>query len=105
MTVQESRSNTENYFGFRTTEKEGKTVVDYSEPGSLSDKLLAKNDELIAINGRKINGNVQDLMGNKDEITLTFFRDAALQTIVLHQTLSSLEVSSRCQSSLRLKVC
>jgi predicted metalloprotease with PDZ domain len=86
LTVQESKSNTENYFGFRTAEKEGKTLVDYSEPGSLSDKLLAKNDELIAINGRKINGNVQELMENKDEITLTFFRDAALQTIVLHQT-------------------
>jgi predicted metalloprotease with PDZ domain len=73
----------ENYFGFRVSEKEGKCNVDYCEPGSEAALYLAKNDEIIAVNGKKITHNLQDLLAKQSAIHLTLFRDSALKTIVL----------------------
>ena len=75
----------ENYFGFRVSEKEGKCNVDYCEPGSEAALYLAKNDEIIAVNGKKVIHNLQDLLVKQSTIHLTLFRDSVLKTIVLSQ--------------------
>ena len=82
----ESKLNSEHYLGFRVNEKEGKTLVDYCEPDSSANLLLAKNDELIAINGRKISQNIQELIELNDQIDITLFRDSELKKIRLHKT-------------------
>ena len=81
-----SKSNTENYLGFRVIEKEGKTLIDYCEPNAPANLLLAKNDELIAINGRKITQNIQELVALNQQIDITLFRDSELKKVRLHKT-------------------
>jgi predicted metalloprotease with PDZ domain len=81
----DSLLNSENYFGFRVVEKEGKCLVDYCESLSEADYYLAKNDEIIAVNGKKVTRNLQDLLANQFTISLTLFRDSALKTIVISQ--------------------
>jgi predicted metalloprotease with PDZ domain len=82
----DSSLNTEKYYGFRVIEKEGKTIVDYCEPNSKSNILLAKNDEIIAINNRKVNQNIQDLIVLACTNSITIFRDFELKTIELSKT-------------------
>ncbi|MFM2207918.1 MAG: hypothetical protein RL213_1893 [Bacteroidota bacterium] len=59
----------ERRFGFRVTESSGTTVVKAVLPGSVADRAgLGKDDEVIAVNGRKVEGNL-DILMEGEEVT------------------------------------
>ncbi len=70
-------------FGFKVTEKDNQTFVTDIAPFSPADELLVKNDELVALNGRKVTTNLPQLLNKQEEVTLTFFRNQKLQQAVL----------------------
>ncbi|MFL5730595.1 MAG: M61 family peptidase, partial [Cytophagaceae bacterium] len=74
---------TERIFGFSTCQKDGKTMVDNIEPGSPADAFLTRDDELIAVDTAKVNGNIQELLIGRKKTTLSFFRKNKLMSAVL----------------------
>ena len=71
---------TESLFGFKTVQKDLTTVVSAIVPDSVADEVLSKDDELIAVDGRKIANNLEKLIQGKTEISLAFFRNNRLLT-------------------------
>ncbi len=86
LTINEAVLVTERNFGFRTFEENGKLTISGIEPGSSADMCLALGDELIAVNGRKIAGNLNDLAAKSNTLELTFFRHQQLRTATLNYT-------------------
>lgn len=78
----ESPAATERLFGFRVSKKETAHVVSLIQPASVAEKLLSLEDEIIAVNGNKVNDKVDDLVEH-EEIELTLFRNNKLKTIML----------------------
>lgn len=71
-------------FGFLTEEKESNLVVSRIAAASAAEAALSVQDELVAINGRKVEaGNLDALIGDKDEISIHAFRQKKLITINL----------------------
>ena len=58
----ENASVAESIFGFRAATKGGRTEVTYIWPGSPAAAALTVDDELVAINGRRLDGNLQLLL-------------------------------------------
>jgi len=81
--ITDAKTSVERTWGLKLTNKDGKVIVDYTEPDSPADKVLAKDDELIAIDGIKINGNLNDSVGEKKQLTVNLFRRNKLLTITL----------------------
>lgn len=82
--VEDSRLPLEKTFGLRVgISKDGKTVVDCTEPGAPADALLSKDDEVIAINGTKVLANAHELTAKKKQIEVSFFRKNKLNKVVL----------------------
>jgi len=71
---------TERVFGFSTNQKDGKTIIENIEPGSIADQTLTREDEIIAVDSFKVSGNIQELLSNRKKATLTFFRKNKLMT-------------------------
>ena len=78
-----NESLAESKFGFKTQHKDFSTIVSAIAPGSDAEKLLSKDDEIIAVDGRKINNNLEKLLVGKHEIKLTLFRNHQLMNIQL----------------------
>ncbi|RDC65152.1 M61 family metallopeptidase [Adhaeribacter pallidiroseus] len=74
---------TEARFGFRTSFNNTNLLVSYIEPNSPAAQVLALEDELVAINGRKIEGNLAGLVQQKSTLEITLFRNKTLRTITL----------------------
>ncbi len=74
---------TESRFGFKTSFSGGSLLVSYIEPQSPAAQVLATEDELIAINGRKIEVNLAGLVQQKSMLELTIFRNKTLRTVTL----------------------
>jgi predicted metalloprotease with PDZ domain len=72
--VSDSKVKIEKLFGLEVTTSGGKVIVDNTEPGSPADKVLAKDDEIIAIDKQKITGSINELIGTKKKAEFTFFR-------------------------------
>ena len=81
--AQAPETNAEKLFGFRVQEENGKLTISLIAPQSPAEKHLAPNDELIAINGRKIDNNLHELMGNRSIIEVTFSRYQKIRTVTL----------------------
>ncbi len=73
----------ENLFGFRTILKENKWVVSALEPGSIADHQLRLEDEIIAINQRRVTDSVEELLADQTTVTLTIFRSHYLRQVTL----------------------
>lgn len=81
-----SDTPSENIFGFKTTERNHSVHVSAIEPGAIAEKWLSIDDELIAVNGRKINLNVNALLYGKNMVELSYFRNHQLKTCTLENT-------------------
>lgn len=79
----ESAILSERMFGFRTAMKEGKLVVSAMEPDSVADRQLRLEDEIVAVNKRKVTENIEELMTAQEVIELAVFRHHHLQNIIL----------------------
>ncbi len=81
--VEESASITENWFGFKTIQKGDTTVISGIAPNSSAENLLSREDELVAVNGRKINHNLDKLISDREEIELSLFRNQRMMHVPL----------------------
>ncbi|RNI23718.1 M61 family metallopeptidase [Rufibacter latericius] len=75
----------ESLYGFRLNPTiTAASVVSYVAPNSPASMVLSVDDELIAINGRKLeNGNLVNLLKGHHEAELTLFRQKTLKTVKL----------------------
>ncbi|MFD2512673.1 M61 family metallopeptidase [Pontibacter locisalis] len=80
----------ESRYGFKVS-SEGTVKVTAVAPGSPASKVLSVDDELIAINNRKIENNLQHLMAlqAQQQIELTLFREKQLRVVQLGQSSKS----------------
>ena len=81
--VTDAKTNAEKIWGMKLAHHNNKLVVDYTEPDSPSDKALAKDDEVLAIDGMKANGNLNEVIGDKKQLTVTLYRRNKLLTVTL----------------------
>lgn len=72
-------------FGFKIAEKEGRTYVSAIEPGADAEAVLAKDDEIISVNDRKIEDNFEGLINGNQAVELMIFRKNILKKVVLHK--------------------
>ncbi|MBD2768712.1 M61 family metallopeptidase [Hymenobacter sp. BT664] len=82
--VAESSTASEGLFGFRTVVKNERTEVSAIWPGSPAATVLTIDDEVVAVNGRRVVTNLQSLL-NQGEPTyeLSVFRQNRLLTVNL----------------------
>ncbi len=59
----ENAAASEGIFGFRALAKNGRTEITYIWPGSPAAAVLTVDDELVAVNGRRLDENLQTLLG------------------------------------------
>jgi predicted metalloprotease with PDZ domain len=81
--IHSPKAGSENFYGFKTCNKDSRTFVDILEPNSPSDHFLVKDDEIVAINAMKVNNNINELIGLKKKMEITIFRKNKLYTFVL----------------------
>jgi predicted metalloprotease with PDZ domain len=84
--IQDAKLESEKIFGFRTSTKEGRTFVELLEPDSPGDKVLAREDEIIAIDGTNVSGNLNDLLKGKKTPELVLQRFGKIKQVTLHAT-------------------
>lgn len=70
-------------FGLKVLEKDGLSFVADTAPGSPADLLLSKNDEIIALNGKRVTTKLEEILHNQPEARISFFRNHKLQEITL----------------------
>ncbi|WP_224997491.1 M61 family metallopeptidase [Cesiribacter sp. SM1] len=82
---QPARSSTQRLYGFKVGEKEGNVIsIQDVAPGSPAEKHLSRGDELVAINGRRIQlNNLEELLAGQDKVVISFFRNHTLRTVEL----------------------
>ena len=87
--AEKSASITENRFGFKTIQKGDITIVGGIAPNAPAANLLSREDELIAVNGRKIMQNIDKLISGEAEIQLSLFRNYRLMHVNLKKDAQS----------------
>lgn len=70
-------------FGFKTTIKEHNPQVTAIAPGSPAAAGLSLDDELVAVNGRRISNNLPALLNTSEPVELTLFRNKMLRQVRL----------------------
>ncbi len=83
LTRSDSSKYHETWFGFKLTEKEGKSIVAALAPGALAAAGLAKDDEIVAINHRRVESNVEELIKEKPVVEMMVFRKNLLHHVQL----------------------
>jgi len=73
----------ESKFGFKTALKENILQVSGIAPHSPATAVLSLEDELIAINGRRVEGNFANLLAQAETVELTLFRNKMLRQFTL----------------------
>ena len=80
----ENASASEGTFGFRTTARNERTTVSYIWPGSPAATALSVDDELVAINGRRVELNLQSLLStDAPSYEVAVFRQSRLLLVEL----------------------
>lgn len=82
---QPTRSSSQRYFGFKVGEKEGSVItIQDVAPNSPAEEHLSRGDELVAINGKRIQlNNLEELLAEQEKIQVSFFRNHRLRTVEL----------------------
>ena len=84
LTVAQNASASEGIFGFRTMVKNERTEVAAIWPDSPAATALAVDDEIIAVNGRRVDMNLQSLLSSgTSAYELSVFRQSRLLTVTL----------------------
>ena len=84
LNVTEADSRSESSFGFRISQREGKTVVTHIEPDSPADRSLSRNDEIVAINGIQVSETPDELLEHH-EVEISLMRRHKLMSVTLKQ--------------------
>lgn len=80
---QRSAFISERKFGFRTVLKDSKLVISSVEPGSVAAEKLRLEDEIVAVNGRRVMESIDELLATQEEVELAIFRNHYLHHIQL----------------------
>ena len=84
LTVAQNASASEGIFGFRTVMKNEQTEVAAIWPGSPAATALTVDDEIVAVNGRRVDMNLQSLLSSgTPAYELSVFRQSRLLTVTL----------------------
>ena len=84
LVAHESPSISEGHFGFRTAVSNDGTEITYIWPGSPAAAVLAVGDELMAVNGRRVDLNLQSLLSTEaPHCELAVFRQNRLVLVKL----------------------
>ncbi len=78
--VRKPKNTYESTFGFRVLATDNVSKITKLHP---SIQALSTDDEIVAVNGTKVNNNLNLLIGNKKEVDLTIFRNHRLKKIKL----------------------
>lgn len=78
--VRKPKNKYESTFGFKTLTSENLTKITKLHP---SIQTLSIDDEIVAVDGTKVNSNLDLLVGSKKEVNLTIFRNHRLKKIKL----------------------
>lgn len=82
--VHENASASEGHFGFRTVTRNERTEVTYIWPGSPAAAVLTADDEIVAVNGRRVDMNLQSLLSTEaSHYELAVFRQNRLVLVEL----------------------
>ena len=82
-----SKFSQERLFGFKTIQDGGVTKVAAVYPGSLAELAgIAKDDEVAAVNGWKVEGNLSDLLNQSDRASLMLFSQKKMKSVSLVAT-------------------
>lgn len=81
--IEENPSVAEGMYGFRTNQKGDTTEVAAIAENSPASRALALEDEVLAVNGRKVEGNLQMLLHGLHEAEVTVFRHKRLRIVHL----------------------
>ncbi|SIT94915.1 Predicted metalloprotease, contains C-terminal PDZ domain [Pontibacter indicus] len=84
--AEETALLSEKLFGFKTVSDNNITKVTAIAPDSSANSALSIDDELVALNGRKLEQNLQPLLADTDlsqGIELTLFRNKQLRQVIL----------------------
>jgi predicted metalloprotease with PDZ domain len=82
--IRENASVSEGVFGFRTAVKSERTEVTAILPGSPAAAALTVDDEIVAVNGRRVAMNLQSLFADGgQQYELSIFRQNRLVTVTL----------------------
>ncbi|AIZ63087.1 peptidase M61 [Hymenobacter sp. DG25B] len=83
--IEENPSASEGTFGFRTVVKNERTEVTDILPGSPAAAALTVDDEIVAVNGRRVAMNLQSLLSANQEMQyeVSVFRQNKLLTVTL----------------------
>jgi len=82
--VAENTSASEGLFGFRTVVKNERTEVMTIWPGSPAANALTVDDEIVAVNGRRVDMNLQSLLSSGAPVfEVSVFRQSRLLTVQL----------------------
>ncbi|MGV3502650.1 MAG: M61 family metallopeptidase [Adhaeribacter sp.] len=73
----------ESVYGFKTHLKDNLLEVSAIAPGSPAAAGLQLEDELVAVNGRRLTGNLTALLRNGGQVELTVFRNKMLRQVSL----------------------
>ncbi|GAB2964478.1 PDZ domain-containing protein [Hymenobacter coalescens] len=82
--IQPSASASEGLFGFRTVVKNERTEVTDIYPDSPAARALTVDDQIVAVNGRRVDMNLQNLLSTgQPEYDISVFRQDRLLTVPL----------------------
>jgi predicted metalloprotease with PDZ domain len=81
----DSTLKNESDFGLRVLIKEGKVFVESVAPGSPADAVLTKDDEIVAINKRKLTATNVDKLFDDTYVEIFFFRAGVLKKAQLQK--------------------
>ncbi len=84
LNISEADSRCERRFGFRTMQREGKTIVTLIEPDSPADRALSRNDEIVAINGIQASESADEQL-DYHEVEISLIRRHQLLSVKLEQ--------------------
>ena len=83
--IQENAAPSESVFGFRTVLKNERTEVTDILPGSPAAAALTVDDEIVAVNGRRVDMNLHSLLSTREDqhYEVSVFRQNRLLTVPL----------------------
>ena len=84
LVTEENASVSEGTFGFRAVTRDGRTEVLSIWPNSPAATSLTVDDEIVAVNGRRVAQNLQTLLAaGANQYELSVFRQNQLRTVTL----------------------
>lgn len=87
--AKENNQAIQRLFGLKVLEKDNLTFVADTAPGSPADKLLSKNDEIIAVNQKRATTKLEEMVNGQGKVSLSFFRNHELREVTLEASVNT----------------